>query len=670
MLDQVSRRTGYPRAMLELDFDMEGDLGIDSIKRVEIFGELQGEGMVPDGLDMDRLSHCRTLRQVLDLLDPGTRTTPGAGRSRVPGPWVGTIEAHEPGRSLLALRRLSINDPVAREHTLGGRRVSALEPGRLGLPVLPFTVMTEMLAQAALVLAPGRVVVGLRDVEAHRWIKYEAEPVDLEIRARVEPGRPDEVQVAIYNRGPFPARRAGAGAGASDVAVVAGRVVVGDRRAVGPVAPPWTLESPRVCRFDASKIYREQWLFHGPALQAVSGIGRASPQGIEGTLRVLPRSALFRAVETPELATDPIVLDAFTHLLGCWGLDQYGDNEGDIIFPLRLAELVIFDNDPGEGADVSCRIKVREVQRHRVRVDADIVAPDGRVWMRLNGWDDWRFYWPGRYRDHLRMPDRVCVSEPLDLPGLAGGAVANEVRAVWLEPPSDFGKPVWRDVLEALDLAPEERAESRALSGPEARATLRLWGRVAAKDAVRMLRDAQGQPPVYPADLRIVPDERGRPWVRSLAEPERTDLPAVSIAHTEGVALAIASADPDARLGIDVEAIAERSDEFERLAFDADERARLDVVAGPGAGPGRAEWIARFWCAREAVAKATGLGLVGGPKSLSVVGADPASGVVALVLGPGLAAACPDLANHPIRADTVRRGDRIWAWTLGERIDD
>src|SRR5207249_2362026 len=33
LFDQVSRRTGYPRAMLQLDFDMEGDLGIDSIKR-------------------------------------------------------------------------------------------------------------------------------------------------------------------------------------------------------------------------------------------------------------------------------------------------------------------------------------------------------------------------------------------------------------------------------------------------------------------------------------------------------------------------------------------------------------------------------------------------------------------------------------------------------------
>ena len=598
LLDQVTRRTGYPRAMLKLDFDMEADLGIDSIKRVEIFGELQSAGVVPEQIDMDRLSKCRTLSEVLALLEPASSAQPASPPT--PGPWVGTIESLDPGKDLVALRRLELKgDPVAAQHTLGGRRVSALDPARLGLPVVPFTVMTEMLAQAAQVLAPGRVVVGLRDVRAHRWIRYEEEPVALEIRARTVVERPEEVQVAIYNRGPHAARRnreAGNGKtnGASENPVVDGRVVFGRRRLAGPVAPAWELEQSRACRFDAAMIYRDQWLFHGPALQAVVQIGRIAPGGIEGTLRVLPRRALFGTAERPELVTDPIVLDAFTHLLGCWGLDEHGATGGDVIFPLRLAELTIFAGDPGEGADAACRIKVLDVQRHRVRVDADIVAPDGRVWMRLTGWEDWRFYWPGRYRDHLRMPDRVQVSEPLPLPAAPAG-----VEAVWLEPPSDFGKPVWRDVLEAIDLDPEERIECRALSGPESRATLWLWGRVAAKDAVRRIWDAQGKPPVYPADLWIESDERGRPWVRSRLEPDRTDLPAVSIAHTSGVAVALAALDPCARVGIDVEPIADRSPDFESLAFTAAERGSLDrlepgrrrIRSAPPRGVGRSALV-------------------------------------------------------------------------------
>src|SRR5262249_38313128 len=38
LLELVGERTGYPQDMLELDHNMEADLGIDSIKRTEIFG--------------------------------------------------------------------------------------------------------------------------------------------------------------------------------------------------------------------------------------------------------------------------------------------------------------------------------------------------------------------------------------------------------------------------------------------------------------------------------------------------------------------------------------------------------------------------------------------------------------------------------------------------------
>jgi acyl transferase domain-containing protein/NAD(P)H-dependent flavin oxidoreductase YrpB (nitropropane dioxygenase family)/NAD(P)-dependent dehydrogenase (short-subunit alcohol dehydrogenase family) len=41
LLQIVSGRTGYPSEMLDLDLDLEADLGIDSIKRVEIVGALQ-----------------------------------------------------------------------------------------------------------------------------------------------------------------------------------------------------------------------------------------------------------------------------------------------------------------------------------------------------------------------------------------------------------------------------------------------------------------------------------------------------------------------------------------------------------------------------------------------------------------------------------------------------
>ncbi|MDR3636531.1 MAG: polyketide synthase dehydratase domain-containing protein, partial [Isosphaeraceae bacterium] len=657
LIEQVALRTGYPRAMLDIDLDIEGDLGIDSIKRVEILGELQNKGLMSASADLDRLSRCRTLRQVIEFLgQPATQPA-----APVAGPWVGAVEHLAPGRELRATRWLdSRTDPVAEHHTIGGRRVSAVDPTRKGLPVLPFTVMAEMIAQAAALLVPDRVVVALRDVEARRWIKYEEEPFPLELRAARDPSRPDEVRVGIYGRIPT----GKSGRRAVETPLVEGTVVFGLAREAGPPAPPFALAEPRVCRFTARELYADQWLFHGPALQAVVRVGEASPGGIEGTLRVLPRAALCRAEGESRLITDPIVLDAFTHLLGCWGLDEYGDGEGDVIFPLRLAELTLYDPEPAEGVDVECRIQIQDVSRHRVRIDADFVAPGGRTWMRLKDWEDWRFYWPGRYRDHFRAPDQFLLGEPLTLPGLPPED-AQLVCAAWLEPPADMTRPVWRDVLEWVQLEPEERRRCRQRGGPDTALTHRLFGRIAAKEAVRRLWADRDAITVYPSDLVIDADSRGKPFIRSLLEPDRADLPAISLTHTEGVALALAALEPHARPGIDVERVVEREPGFEDVAFTDDERRWLDAVAEAD----RAEWIARFWCAKEAVAKSTGFALLTGPSSVLVVGAERGSGSVSVVLGSDLVNACRDWDERAIQTFTARRGEFVWAWTLGRRIE-
>ncbi|MGQ0502938.1 MAG: SDR family NAD(P)-dependent oxidoreductase [Panacagrimonas sp.] len=69
LLGVVSERTGYPVEMLGLDADMEADLGIDSIKRVEILGALQKA--LPPAMaasvqaGMERLTKARSLQGVL-----------------------------------------------------------------------------------------------------------------------------------------------------------------------------------------------------------------------------------------------------------------------------------------------------------------------------------------------------------------------------------------------------------------------------------------------------------------------------------------------------------------------------------------------------------------------------------------------------------------------------
>lgn len=626
LLQQVSQRTGYPREMLGLDLDMEGDLGIDSIKRVEILGELQNLGVVPDGVDLERLSRCRTLGQVLDILKPPDGRI-AQSRSVETVAWVGDVERYEPGRELVAVRWLVADeDPVASHHTLGGRRLSAVAPERLGLPVVPFTIMAELLAQAAAALCPGQVVVGLRDVQANRWIPYESEPLALEIHAIRDSNASAEVRVTLRNRGVRGSRKGGA-----DLPTVSGVVVFGTARPQAPVATPWHLERAGTCRFEAGELYRDQWLFHGPALQALKRVGQSSPHGIEGTLEVLPRRELLPDRLWPELHTDPIVLDAFTHLLGCWGIDKQAGQEGDVIFPLRLAQLRIFEQDPPEGTRIECQIRVREVTRHRVRIDAELVRPDGRIWMALDGWEDWRFYWPERYRDVFRQPETIFVGEPTWLSESAPRAVL-----VWVEPPPDMGKPVWRDVLEWTQLEPGERLANHAAGESEPEFSLRIWERVAAKEAVRRLWFAQGLPPIYPADLVIDRDAQGRALARSLVAVDVPAMPALTFAHAEGVAVALACDNPATPLGIDV--------------------ARMDAVETDAAEVDPNEMPARLESACRAAASAFGIRV----EDVTIVDVDRSQGEVHVRV--------PSAAGSAIRVATARRGDHVWAWTLGERV--
>ncbi|MCA9157951.1 MAG: acyltransferase domain-containing protein, partial [Planctomycetales bacterium] len=97
LVDFVVEQTGYPPEIVELDADLEADLGIDSIKKAQLFGELRemfaidpaelatgkqgGAGESGRG-GMDKF---RTLRQILDALWTQQGAQPKAVLSIVPG---------------------------------------------------------------------------------------------------------------------------------------------------------------------------------------------------------------------------------------------------------------------------------------------------------------------------------------------------------------------------------------------------------------------------------------------------------------------------------------------------------------------------------------------------------------------------------------------------------
>jgi malonyl CoA-acyl carrier protein transacylase len=73
LLRAVSERTGYPEDMLDLTAHMEADLGIDSIKRIEVFSGLKDRYNFMEGRDeetvFEELSGHKTLNEIINWYD-------------------------------------------------------------------------------------------------------------------------------------------------------------------------------------------------------------------------------------------------------------------------------------------------------------------------------------------------------------------------------------------------------------------------------------------------------------------------------------------------------------------------------------------------------------------------------------------------------------------------
>jgi phosphopantetheinyl transferase len=278
-----------------------------------------------------------------------------------------------------------------------------------------------------------------------------------------------------------------------------------------------------------------------------------------------------------------------------------------LAFPAIIERLEFFGPHPEPGCGVGCTVWIRSMTDTAVKADLELRSADGTVWSRITGWEDRRFTTDDAVDPILRWPEtnRIAEQQP-------GG---------WFLLADRWPDPANRELIMRRYLTAAEREQYQAQS-PRSRHRW-LLGRMVVKDAVRQSQWDRGAGPLFPAEFAVINDAAGRPSVRG-----RLDGPVdISIAHTGELAVAIVGPPEGAGdgIGIDVEVVEERSQQFETMAFSDAERALLDrcaaaTAAAAGAGAGRSqaqarlEWVTRFWCAKEALAKAEGTGLGGLPQ--------------------------------------------------------
>ncbi|MFO0607691.1 MAG: SDR family oxidoreductase [Polyangiales bacterium] len=89
MLSVVAQKTGYPQEMIGMDMELEADLGIDSIKRVEILAAMRERAPQLPEMNPSELASLRTIGQIVEYM-----------RARLPGASAAAPAAPAPAASV------------------------------------------------------------------------------------------------------------------------------------------------------------------------------------------------------------------------------------------------------------------------------------------------------------------------------------------------------------------------------------------------------------------------------------------------------------------------------------------------------------------------------------------------------------------------------------------
>ena len=256
---------------------------------------------------------------------------------------------------------------------------------------MPLTVTMEMLAEGGALLEPGKLLVGMRDIRASRWITLEKP--DYTIEATAKQTAPGEVHVALRE----------AGAANTLRPILAEAVAVfADRYPDSGPPRPFVLENEKRSAWIPEQLYRTG-MFHGSLMQGTKSVERAGRNGSSATLEALPHAQLFTDNPQPAFLFDPVLLDAAGQVVAYWFWEAI--EKGTDLFPYRVGAFHCYAPAPPAGTQLECRV-VRQFESDAViHSDIEVLDRAGKVYYRLDNWETRRFPQPPRFL-RLRIDPR------------------------------------------------------------------------------------------------------------------------------------------------------------------------------------------------------------------------------------------------------------------------
>lgn len=416
-------------------------------------------------------------------------------------------------------------------------------------PVIPMTMTIELLAEVANKRYPSKKVVSLEYFRVMQWMG-----VAKEFKETIKIEKKGEGILSLNMKN----------YAASDVILEDTLPVYAEE--------PVDLGAKVLDEIPTKMDLYNSFMFHGPSYQGLSEITEVRERGLRARVRKAPGKGS--------------LLDTLGQLIGLYlHLTKASDH---VSFPVSLRKITFYQDFLDQEGVFDFTLHVTEMTENVIAGDMTL-SRDGKVWCVAQNWKNRRFEIDAELWNGIRAPHVNLVAK----------TVKDNVF-YFDNAYSQAGS--WGFLLKRYLNTPErEYYDSLMLNkGKEF-----LISRIALKDAVRSRVTNENGEYRYPIEVFVNHHSSGKPYVTGF---EGLDKLEVSLAHKGVNSVAIASDKP---VGIDIETIEQRSDEFIDISFTKHEKELLK-------GRDMAEWTTRLWVAKEAYGKMLGTGLNGNPKQIEI----------------------------------------------------
>jgi len=596
-------------------------------------GERAGTGpVVPGARARARAAAAAARERRQRQLDFGTRL-----------PLVSDAEtvAEQAGEFMEIVKTFSIaDDPFFADFALGTSQISYSDDNLRGFTPLALPAAAEIMAELATRLVPNRHLAALDDLQSSRTVAFESGRLRLSVRAeRIPSEDPAKAVVKVSIKDDRP-----------DAAVTA-PVCSATFTFVDEV--PWRMAfvpdempRPRSVHWTDREIYPDR-LDSGVGLQCIRKADLWSEVGLDYEIEVPRLSGAVAYTRLPQWELDPRLLSVVADGFALWR--SHERFAGSFALAFRLRHLSLHTVSFSEGAHLKCYLRLSGVTPKSQIADIRVSDGNGTLLLAIDGYEELTERVPEEYCRLILSPATAYLTQPLAAELV--GEPATLFSTAWVTdiPYAIFERNagLWLKTVSQIVLGEGERRAFREMPGTVQRRTEWLFGRIAAKEAVRRFLHENYQARWSSADILIWADDQGKPhalgeWADRL-QSAKLDL---AISHTRD--FVVATVATNARVGVDVESASrDLSEEFTHGVFAAEE---LELAAESSDAPST---FIRFWCAKEAVSKALGVGIRYSPRELVVETFDPTDGDISVTLGGQWLEAFKAFKGHPVPVKTA-----------------